>query len=68
MKRDSSKWPESNSSKAFWASLRSERFGAIIPCGLEDVEMVSMSSVLQRDVEFEEVAGRVAEGLAKAFP
>lgn len=43
------------------------RFGAIVPCGLAGVEMVSMASVLGRPVELEAVAARVAVELAKAF-
>ena len=45
-----------------------ERFDAIVPCGLEDVEMVSMASVLARPVSFDAVADRVALEMRKAFP
>ena len=43
------------------------RFRAIVPCGLPDVEMVSVSSVLGREVEFESVADSVERELRKVF-
>ena len=43
------------------------RFGAIVPCGLAGVEMVSMASVLGHPVDFDAVAEAVARGLRKAF-
>jgi len=43
------------------------RFGAIVPCGLAGVEMVSMASVLGRPVDFAAVAARVEHHLRKAF-
>jgi lipoyl(octanoyl) transferase len=43
------------------------RFGAIVPCGLEGVEMVSMASVLGRPVDFESVTTAVERGLRKVF-
>jgi len=43
------------------------RFGAIVPCGLAGVEMVSMAKVLGRPVELDSVAARVAVELVKAF-
>ena len=43
------------------------RFGAIVPCGLAGVEMVSMASALGRPVDFEAVADRVELELAKVF-
>ena len=43
------------------------RFGAIVPCGLAGVEMVSMQSALGRPVDFEAVADRVELELAKVF-
>src|SRR5262245_42062079 len=44
------------------------RFGAIVPCGLAGVELVSMASVVGRPVGPREAADRVALGLAKVFP
>ena len=43
------------------------RFGAIVPCGLAGVEMVSMASALGRPVDFEAVADRVELELQKVF-
>ena len=43
------------------------RFGAIVPCGLHGIEMVSMASVLGRTVELPVVRERVAQQLKKAF-
>ena len=43
------------------------RFDAIVPCGLDAVEMVSMASVLGRDVALEAVADRVEAEFRKAF-
>ena len=43
------------------------RFGAIVPCGLAGVEMVSMASVLGRPVDFELVTEAVERGLRKVF-
>jgi lipoate-protein ligase B len=43
------------------------RFGAIVPCGLAGVEMVSMAGVLGHAVDFAAVAERVALELRKAF-
>ena len=43
------------------------RFDMIVPCGLHGVEMVSMSGVLGRPVDLEEVRGRVEQGLRKTF-
>jgi lipoyl(octanoyl) transferase len=44
-----------------------ERFAAIVPCGLAGVEMVSMASVLGRDVAMDRVAASVEERLRKVF-
>ncbi len=44
-----------------------QRFRAIIPCGLEGVEMTSMSEVLGRPLDLVEVAERVELQLRKAF-
>jgi lipoyl(octanoyl) transferase len=44
-----------------------ERFGAIVPCGLAGVEMVSMESALERPVDFDAVAAVVARELRKVF-
>ena len=43
------------------------RFGAIVPCGLAGVEMVSMASVLGQPVDAGRVAARVEHELRKAF-
>jgi lipoate-protein ligase B len=43
------------------------RFGAIVPCGLAGVEMVSMASVLGRPVEVTVVAAAVEDRLRKVF-
>ena len=43
------------------------RFAAIVPCGLNGVEMVSMQSALARPVAMGEVEGRAAAHLRKAF-
>jgi lipoate-protein ligase B len=43
------------------------RFGAIVPCGLVDVEMVSMASVLGRPIDLETVADRIELELVKVF-
>ncbi|HTO07559.1 MAG TPA: lipoyl(octanoyl) transferase LipB [Myxococcota bacterium] len=43
------------------------RFGAIVPCGLAGVEMVSMASVLGRAVDFTAVTEAVERGLRKVF-
>jgi lipoyl(octanoyl) transferase len=43
------------------------RFGAIVPCGLAEVEMVSMASVLARPVAVEDVASCVEDQLRKVF-
>ena len=43
------------------------RFGAIVPCGLADVEMVSMASALERAVDLDEVAASVEDQLRKVF-
>ena len=43
------------------------RFGAIVPCGLAGVEMVSMASSLGRAVDLEAVADRIELELAKVF-
>ena len=43
------------------------RFDVIVPCGLSGVRMVSMASVLGRDLDFAEVTGRVEDALRKAF-
>jgi lipoate-protein ligase B len=43
------------------------RFGAIVPCGLAGVEMVSMASVLGHSVDFEAVTTAVERGLHKVF-
>lgn len=43
------------------------RFAPIVPCGLERVEMTSMSAALGREVELDAVAGRVAAHLRRAF-
>ena len=44
-----------------------ERFAAITPCGLEGIEMTSMSRELGRPVELDAVAARVELHLRKAF-
>ncbi len=44
-----------------------ERFAAITPCGLEGIEMTSMSRELGRPVELDTVAARVELHLRKAF-
>lgn len=44
-----------------------ERFDVIVPCGLAGVRMVSMASVLGREVDFEAVTARVEGALRKAF-
>lgn len=44
-----------------------DRFAAIVPCGLEGIQMVSMQSVLGRPVALDEVEERAAEQLRKAF-
>jgi lipoate-protein ligase B len=43
------------------------RFGAIVPCGLAGVEMVSVASVLGRAVAVDEVASSVEDQLRKVF-
>jgi lipoate-protein ligase B len=43
------------------------RFGAIVPCGLAGVEMVSMASVLGRAVDFAGVTATVERELRKVF-
>jgi lipoate-protein ligase B len=43
------------------------RFGAIVPCGLAGVEMVSMASVLGRAVAVDEVAACLEDQLRKVF-
>ncbi len=43
------------------------RFGAIVPCGLAGVEMVSMASVLGHSVEVTSVAASVEDQLRKVF-
>jgi lipoate-protein ligase B len=43
------------------------RFEVIVPCGLAGVQMVSMASVLEREVDFAEVASCVEDALRKAF-
>ena len=43
------------------------RFGAIVPCGLAGVEMVSMASVLGRPVDFARVTAAVERELSKVF-
>jgi lipoate-protein ligase B len=43
------------------------RFGAIVPCGLAGVEMVSMASVLGRPVSMAEVTASVEDHLRKVF-
>jgi lipoate-protein ligase B len=43
------------------------RFGAIVPCGLAGVEMVSMASVLGHPVEVTLVAASVEDQLRKVF-
>jgi lipoyl(octanoyl) transferase len=40
-----------------------ERFGPIVPCGLQGVEMVSMESLLGRAVSLADVRERVADAL-----
>ena len=44
-----------------------KRFEAIVPCGLQGVEMTSMSRVLGRAVDLPPVRERVAAQLRKAF-
>jgi lipoate-protein ligase B len=44
------------------------RFDAIVPCGLANVRMVSMASVLGREVSFADVVRRVERELRSAFP
>jgi lipoate-protein ligase B len=43
------------------------RFDVIVPCGLAGVRMVSMASVLGRELDFEAVTARVEDALRKAF-
>ncbi len=43
------------------------RFGAIVPCGLAGVEMVSMASVLGRAIAVDDVASCVEDQLRKVF-
>ena len=43
------------------------RFGAIVPCGLPGVRMVSVSSVLGRAVGLEEATDRVEARLREVF-
>jgi lipoate-protein ligase B len=43
------------------------RFDVIVPCGLTGVRMVSMASVLGRDLDFAQVTARVEDALRKAF-
>lgn len=43
------------------------RFEVIVPCGLAGVQMVSMASVLGRDVDLAEVTSCVEDALRKAF-
>jgi len=43
------------------------RFDVIVPCGLSDVRMVSMASLLGRELDFAAVTGRVEDALRKAF-
>jgi lipoate-protein ligase B len=43
------------------------RFDVIVPCGLDGVRMVSMASVLGRDIDFAEVMDCVEDALRKAF-
>jgi lipoyl(octanoyl) transferase len=43
------------------------RFDVIVPCGLTDVRMVSMASVLGHDLDLAEVTDRVEVALRKAF-
>ena len=44
------------------------RFDAIVPCGLEGVEMVSLSSVSARAIELADVRERTAAALLRRFP
>jgi len=44
-----------------------QRFSAIVPCGLPGVRMVSVSSVLGREVSIEEAAARVETRLVEVF-
>jgi lipoate-protein ligase B len=43
------------------------RFDVIVPCGLANVRMVSMASVLGRELDFAAVTRRVEDALRKAF-
>lgn len=43
------------------------RFDVIVPCGLSGVRMVSMASVLARELDFESVTARIEDALRKAF-
>ncbi len=43
------------------------RFEVIVPCGLSGVRMVSMASVLGREVDFQEVTSCVEDALRKVF-
>src|SRR5258705_4273439 len=43
------------------------RFGAIVPCGLAGVEMVSMASVLGRAIAVDDIASCVEDQLRKGF-
>ena len=43
------------------------RFGAIVPCGLAGVEMVSMASVLGRAIAVDDVVSCVEDQLRKVF-
>ena len=43
------------------------RFDVIVPCGLSGVRMVSMASVLGRELDFAEVTDCVEDALRKAF-
>jgi len=43
------------------------RFDVIVPCGLSGVRMVSMASVLGRELDFAEVMDCVEDALRKAF-
>ena len=43
------------------------RFDVIVPCGLGGVRMVSMASVLGRELDFGEVTDCVEDALRKAF-
>ena len=43
------------------------RFGAIVPCGLESVEMVNMEQVADGAIVLDDVVDRVAAHLTKAF-